>query len=305
MEPSLSHSIFKDGAAYVDGQFVPISEARIPLLDWGFLHSDATYDVVHVWQGSFFRLDDHLERFLRGVKRLYMSLPYDRDKVRDILFECVRLSGLRDAYVEMICTRGIPTPGSRDPRQCTNRFYAFVVPFIWVASPEKQMQGLHLIVSQVRRIPAESVDPTVKNYNWLDLVAGLYDAYSHGGETAILTDREGNAVEGPGFNIFLVKNGKIATPERGVLEGITRKTAIEMGRELGVPVEIRNVSAEEIRQADEVFVTSTAGGVMPVTMVDGHALGDGKPGPITLQLREHYWSLHQDPRYTSPIQYGD
>jgi len=305
MEPPLSRSMFTDGAAYVDGQFVPISEARIPLLDWGFLHSDATYDVVHVWQGSFFRLDDHLERFLRGVKRLYMSLPYDRDKVRDILFECVRLSGLRDAYVEMICTRGIPTPGSRDPRQCTNRFYAFVVPFIWVASPEKQMQGLHLIISQVHRIPAESVDPTVKNYNWLDLVAGLYDAYSRGGETAILTDREGNVVEGPGFNIFVIKNGKIATPERGVLEGITRKTAIEMGRKLNIPVEIRNVSAEEMHQADEVFVTSTAGGIMPVTKVDSHALGDGKPGPITLQLREHYWSLHRDPRYTSPIQYGD
>ena len=300
----MSRSAFTVGAAYIDDQFVPISEARIPILDWGFLHSDATYDVVHVWQGRFFRLEDHLDRFLRGAQRLCMTAPHDRDRIRDILFECVRLTGLRDAYVEMICTRGVPTPGSRDPRQCVNRFYAFAVPFVWIASPEKQKEGLHLIISQVNRIPAESVDPTIKNYHWLDLVAGLYDAYSRGGETAILIDRQGNVIEGPGFNIFVIKRGKIATPRQGVLEGITRKTVIEMSQALDIPVETRNVSAEQVRQADEVFVTSTAGGLMPVTKVDGRVLGDGKPGPISGRLREHYWGLHQDPRYASPIQYS-
>ena len=223
----MSRSALTGGAAYIDDQFIPISEARIPILDWGFLHSDATYDVVHVWQGRFFRLDDHLDRFLRGIGRLHMSLPHNRHKISDILFECVRLSELRDAYVEMICTRGVPTPGSRDPRQCVNRFYAFAVPFVWIASPEKQQEGLHLIISQVKRIPAESVDPTIKNYHWLDLVAGLYDAYSRGGETAVLIDREGNVIEGPGFNIFVVKSHKIATPGQDVLESITCKTVIE------------------------------------------------------------------------------
>ena len=300
----MCRSAFTGGVAYIDDQFVPISEARIPILDWGFLHSDATYDVVHVWQGSFFRLDDHLDRFLRSIGRLHMSVPYNRDTLCDILFECVRLSQLRDAYVEMICTRGVPAPGSRDPRQCLNRFYAFAVPFVWIASPEKQKEGLHLIISQVNRIPVESIDPTIKNYHWLDLVAGLYDAYSRGGETAILIDREGNVIEGPGFNIFVVKRSKITTPGRGVLEGITRKTVIEMSQTLEIPIETRNVPAEEVRQADEVFITSTAGGLMPVTKVDGRTLGDGQPGPITHRLREHYWGLHQDPRYASPIQYS-
>lgn len=302
MNSSTNRPPLTDGVAYIDGQFVPISEARIPILDWGFLHSDATYDVAHVWQGSFFRLDDHLDRFLRGVERLHMSLPFDRAGIRDILFKCVRLTGLCDAYVEMICTRGVPAPGSRDPRQCVNRFYAFAVPFIWVANPEKQAQGLHLIISHVRRIPESSVDPTVKNYHWLDLVAGLFEAYSRGGETVILRDDAGYIVEGPGFNIFTVKDGRIATPARGVLHGITRRTVIEMSQALGIPLETRDVAAEEIQQADEVFISSTAGGVMPVTQVDGHLLGDGKPGPITLRLREHYWRLHQDPRYTTPVE---
>lgn len=304
MKSSLSLSALAGGTAYIDDQFVPISEARIPILDWGFLHSDATYDVAHVWQGSFFRLDDHLDRFFRGIQRLHMSLPHNRDRIREILFECVKLSRLQDAYVEMICTRGVPTPGSRDPRQCINRFYAFAVPFVWIANPEKQKEGLHLIISQVQRIPAISVDPTIKNYHWLDLVAGLYEAYSRGGETAILSDPEGNVIEGAGFNIFVVKNGRIATPGHGVLEGITRRTAMEIGEMLNIPFETRNVPAEHVRQADEVFITSTAGGIIPVTRVDGQPLGDGQPGPITLQFHRQYWSLHQDSRYVSPVQYA-
>jgi branched-chain amino acid aminotransferase len=303
MNSTVRSSALKGGTAYIDEQFLPISEARIPILDWGFLRSDSTYDVVHVWQGSFFRLDDHLNRFLRSMQQLHMSLPQNRDRIREILFECVSLSGLQNAYVEMICTRGIPAAGSRDPRRCINRFYAFAVPFVWIANPEEQKEGLHLIISQVHRIPETSVDPTIKNYHWLDQVAGLYEAYSRGGETAILTDREGNVVEGPGFNLFVVKKGKLATPGRGVLEGITRRTVIEMGQMLEIPVATRNVSAEEVRQADEVFITSTAGGIMPVTKVDSHPLGDGKQGPVTSQFHKQYWSLHQDSRYVSPVPY--
>ncbi len=108
--------IYADGAAFMEGEYVPIAEARIPILDWGFLHSDATYDVVSVWDGRFFRLEDHLDRFERGVARLRMKLPYDRDRIRDIVFECVRKTGLRRAYVEIVATRGMPRPGSRDPR---------------------------------------------------------------------------------------------------------------------------------------------------------------------------------------------
>ena len=291
------------GAAFVEGRYVPVAKARIPILDWGFLRSDATYDVVHVRRGNFFRLEDHLDRFERGMAKLRMSLPYDRAGVRAILTECVRLSGLRDAYAEVVCTRGVPPPGSRDPRDCANSLYAFVVPFVWIATPEKQEQGLNAVVSHVRRIPPDSVDPTVKNYHWLDLVTGLYDAYDRGGETVILTDHANNVVEGPGFNVFAVKAGRISTPSRGVLEGITRRTVIELAAQHGIPLFPRTVPADELRAADEVFATSTAGGIMPVTTLDGRPVGTGKPGPATLQLREAYWDLHEDPRYALPVRY--
>jgi len=294
---------YANGAAFVEGQFVPVGEARVPILDWGFLRSDATYDVAHVWRGSFFRLEDHLSRFERGMAKLHMSLPYGRDDIRDVLVECVRLSGLRDAYAEIICTRGVPPPGSRDPRDCENRFYAFVVPFVWIADPEKQERGLHATISRVRRIDPSSVDPTVKNYHWLDLQRGLFEAYEQGGETAILVDSDDNVVEGPGFNVFAVRDGAISTPDRGVLEGVTRRTVIELAAEHGIPLEERAVPAEELRRAAEVFISSTAGGVIPVTTLDGEVVGRGDPGPLTRRLRAAYWDLHDDPRFSLPVAY--
>ena len=259
--------------------------------------------MVHLWRGSFFRLEDHLDRFERSMAKLHLRPPHGRDRIREILVECARLSGLRDAYAEVICTRGIPPAGSRDPRDCENRFFAFVVPFVWIAGPEKQERGLHATISGVRRIPPGSVDPTAKNYHWLDLTMGLYEAYERGGETAILVDRDGNVVEGPGFNVFVVKGGGILTPDSGVLEGITRRTVVELASDLGIPLERRAVPADEMHRAEEAFATSTAGGIMPVTKVDGKALGDGKPGPVTLQLRGAYWDLHRDRRYATPVRY--
>ena len=295
---------YGDGAAFVDGQFVPVAQARVPILDWGFLRSDATYDVVHVWRGSFFRLEDHLDRFERSMARLHMTVPYGRAEIREILARCVSLSGLREAYVEILCTRGVPPPGSRDPRECENGLFAFAVPFVWIADPEKQERGLDAVIGRVQRIQPEAVDPTVKNYHWLDLVAGLYEAYDRGGETVILTDGEGNVVEGPGFNIFAARGGEIFTPDSGVLEGVTRETVFGLASELGILLETRKVSAEEVREADEVFVTSTAGGIMPVTKVDGEPVGGGTPGSLTIRLREAYWALHEDPRFVTPVEYG-
>ena len=303
LRTSEDRSTYADGAAFVDGRFVPVGEARVPILDWGFLRSDATYDVAHVWRGSFFRLEDHLDRFERGMESLHLSPPYGRDEIREILAGCVRLSGLRDAYAEVICTRGIPRPGSRDPRDCENRFYAFVVPFVWIADPEKQEKGLHATIGHRQRIAPESVDPTVKNYHWLDLETGLLEAYERGGETVLLVDAEDNVVEGPGFNVFAVKDNEISTPDRGVLEGVTRKTVIELAAEQGIPLEARSVPADELRRADEVFLSSTAGGIIPVTTVDGEAVGGGEPGPMTRRLRDAYWELHDDPRFSLPVRY--
>jgi branched-chain amino acid aminotransferase len=292
---------FPPGTAYIDGRFCPISEARISVLDWGFLRSDATYDVVHVWQRRFFRLDAHLDRFLASVATLRLALPFDRAALAETLKECVRRSGLDDAYVEMICTRGFSPEFSRDPRAAVNRFIAFAIPFGWIADEEQRRRGLHLAIAEVRRIPPQSVDPRVKNYHWLDLVTGLFEAYDRGAENVLLCDLEGNVTEGAGFNLFAVTGGRVLTPASGVLEGITRATVLELCAELGLPAETGKVSAEALMAADEVFITSTAGGIMPVARIDHAAIGGGKPGRLTGKLTELYWAKHEDPAWTTPV----
>jgi branched-chain amino acid aminotransferase len=290
---------FSEGAAFVDGTYVPIAKARVPILDAGFIRSDCTYDVVSVWDGKFFRLADHLERFERGMRELRLSIGLERSDVAEVLAQLVRLSGLRDAYVEMIATRGLVV--SRDPREFENRFYAYAIPFVWISPPAQQEEGgLHLIISSVERISDRSVDPTVKNFHWGDLTRSLFEAFDAGARHALLVDRDGNVTEGAGFNIFVVRDGALATPERGVLLGITRKTVIELAAEAGIAVRQGVVTAAEVRAADELFLTSTAGGVMPVTMIEGRPVGDGTPGKITTILRQSYWEAHDDPRYATP-----
>jgi branched-chain amino acid aminotransferase len=299
-----SQADFSRGCAWQRGQFVPIAEAAVPITDWGFLRSDATYDVVTVWEGAFFRLQDHLERFFASCHRFRLDPGRGREEVTGILEECVRRAGLRSAYVEMIATRGQPPWGSRDPRQAVNQFYAFAVPYVWIANEEQRARGLNVVVSEVQRIPAASVDPTAKNYHWNDLTMGLLGALDAGGDTVLLTDSEGNVVEGPGFNVFAVSNGALVTPAEGVLEGITRRTVIEMAQARGMKVELRKLPAAELRSASEAFLSSSGGGVLPVTRIDGRPLGDGRPGPQTLALAESYWALHRDPRYSTPVRYG-
>ncbi len=295
---------YSRGCAWVDGEYVPVGEAKISLLDAGFSRSDVTYDVVAVWDGKFFRLDAHLDRFERSMKHLHMNLDLDRTEISEILHECVRRSGLRESYVDMIATRGRPGRGARDPWTFRNQFYAYAIPYIWIVEPDKQEAGSHLIVAQdTVRIPEASVDPTVKNFHWGDLTRGAFEARERGGSVVVLPDLDGNLTEGPGFNIFLVADGQLYTPDAGVLEGITRRTVLDIAAEQGLTTHVAPVPAADASQADEAFMTSTAGGVMPVTMIDGQPLGDGTPGPITMLLRQAYWDAHDDPRWTTPIDY--
>ncbi|MDX1737866.1 MAG: aminotransferase class IV [Alphaproteobacteria bacterium] len=293
---------YPEGVAYMDGQYIPISKARVSILDYGFLHSDATYDVVHVWNGAFFRIDSYIDRFQNSVEKLHMKLPFDKIQLKQILHNVAGLSGLQNAYVEMICTRGTSPTFSRDPRDAENRFMAFAIPLGFIANEKQLKDGLHLAITDMVRIPPSSVDPTVKNYHWLDMIAGLYEAYDKGAENAILRNASGNIAEGPGFNIFAVIDGKLITPASGVLLGITRQTMLDLAKELEIAHECREVSAEEVMQADEIFITSSAGGPMFVSQIDNQPVGRGNLA-IFSQLKKLYWEKHDLPEWKEPITY--
>jgi branched-chain amino acid aminotransferase len=289
---------FSTGAAFNHGRYVPIGEASIPMTDWGFLRSDACYDVATVWDGAFFRLGDHLERFFASCRRFRLDPGLNAAQITEILVQCVRLAGLRASYVEMICTRGQPPWGSRDPRQAANRFHAFAVPFVWIANAEQRARGLHVMVHrEVQRIAPQSVDPRAKNYHWADMTLGLLDALDAGHDTVLLTDGAGHVVEGPGFNVFALVDGVLHTPEAGVLEGITRRTAIEIAREQGRTLRIAPLPVALLARADEIFLTSSGGGLLPVSRLDGHAVGSGRPGPATQAMLDAYWAWHRRPEH--------
>lgn len=293
------------GAAWIGGQYCPVEEAKISVLDLGVTHSDCTYDVVHVWDGQFFRLADHLDRFAADLALLRIDPGYDRGQIEAILHGCVRHSGLRQAYVSMTCTRGRVPAGSRDLRTGRPTFYVYAVPFIWVSSPERQHTGASLHVSDRVRIPSACVDPRLKSYQWLDLDLALLEAYDHDAEQVLLRDLSGAITEGPGYNVFACVDGRWLTPATGALAGITRRTVIELAQQAGQPIAEGRLSVDDLRRADEVFITSTAGGIMPVSVIDGKPVGTGAPGPLTLQFRDRYWAAHTDPRYATPVRYDE
>ena len=295
------NEIFPQGYAWIDSKYVELAEAKIPILDWGFLRSDATYDVVHVWKGRFFRLDKHIDRFFESAKKLRMPCQINRDELKKILANCVIKGKLESAYVEMIQTRGMSPKFVRDPRLATPRVMAFAVPFGWILKQEDFEKGLNVLLTDIKRIPPSSVDPTIKNYHWMDLVTGMLDAYEKGNDTAVLVDENNNITEGPGFNLFCVNGSGIFTPDHGVLEGITRQSVFDLAKELYLPIMKKSISVEELYNAEELFATSTAGGIMPITKVSGKEIGKGSVGNLTRQLHKLYWQKHSDDSWSTSI----
>ena len=295
------NEIFPQGYAWIDSKYVELAEAKIPILDWGFLRSDATYDVVHVWKGRFFRLDKHIDRFFESAKKLRMPCQINRDELKKILANCVIKGKLESAYVEMIQTRGMSPKFVRDPRLATPRVMAFAVPFGWILKQEDFEKGLNVLLTDIKRIPPSSVDPTIKNYHWMDLVTGMLDAYEKGNDTAVLVDENNNITEGPGFNLFCINDSGIFTPDHGVLEGITRQSIFDLAKELKLPIMKKSISVEEMYNAEELFATSTAGGIMPITKVSGKEIGKGSVGNLTRQLHKLYWEKHSDDSWSTSI----
>ena len=295
---------FAGGCAWVRGQYVPAEEAQVPLFDLGFLRSDLTYDVPAVWDGRFFRLEDHLDRLERSMAKLRLAPPVDRDTLRAILIEAVRKTGLRDAYVDIIVTRGRFRPGVRDPRNTETALYAFVIPYVWVMPLAQQPVGGSAVVTRdVRRIPTGAVDPTVKNLQWGDFTRGIFEALDRGANWPFLPDGNGNLTEGIGYNIVMVKDRTVMTPARGVLEGVTRKTVMEIATAQALGVHLGDVPLGGLYDADEIFMCTTAGGIMPITTLDGEPVGGGQVGPVTSAIWDRYWALHADPVLTLAVNY--
>jgi len=294
------------GTAFCQGRIVPVQEASVPLVDCGFLHADAAYDVVTVSRGVFFRLEEHLTRMEESCRRFALTNPYSRSEVKDILSQMVATSGLKDAYVWWCVTRG-PLPEDRtDLSKYQNAMFAFATPYLFQAPDEMRTRGFDLIISkEYERISPKAVDPKAKNFHWMDMKMSLFEAVRAQKDWSVLTDADGYLTEAPGANIFFIKNGEMFTPADGCLLGITRKSVIELATELGLKVSIGNWPADDLLKADEAFTCSSAGGIMPIRSVDDQVLGGTfGPGPITTKLHNMYWEKRWSGWHATPVNYA-
>ncbi|KAJ6442488.1 class iv protein [Purpureocillium lavendulum] len=295
---------FAKGIAWIAGEYVPLHEARIPLLDQGFLHSDLTYTVPAVWDGRFFRLDDHITRLESGCDKVRLKLPMPREGLKRVLLDMVAKTGIRDAFVQIMVTRGFKGVRESQPHEIVNNLYIFVQPYIWVMEPEMQYGGGRAVIARtVRRVPPGSIDPSVKNLQWGDLIRAMHEARDRDALYPFLTDGDASLAEGSGFNILLVKDGVIYTPDRGVLPGITRKSVFDVAKAKNIEVRCETVPVDMAYQCDEIFMSTTAGGIMPITVLDGKPVNGGAVGPITQMIWDGYWAMHYSPESTIEVDY--
>ncbi len=281
----------EDLLVYINGEFVPASQAKISVFDHGFLYGDGVFEGIRAYNGRVFKLKEHIDRLYDSAKAIDLQIPISKEEFMEIILETLRRNKLRDAYIRPIVTRGIGDLGL-DPRKCKNPS------IIVIAQPWGRLygdlyeRGLRAVTVAVRRNAIDSLPPNIKSLNYLNNILAKIEANAKGGDEAIFLDHNGYVSEGSGDNIFIVKNGEVITPPTiNNLKGITREVVIELIKKLGIPFKETNISLYDLYTADEIFVTGTAAEICPITWIDGRIVGDGKPGKITKLLMEEFKKL--------------
>ncbi|MCS7121877.1 MAG: branched-chain-amino-acid transaminase [Archaeoglobaceae archaeon] len=276
---------------YIDGEFVPESQAKISVFDHGFLYGDGVFEGIRAYNGKIFRFWEHIDRLYDSAKTINLDIPIKKEEFAKIIVETLKRNNLKDAYIRPIVTRGVGDLGL-DPRKCKKPT------IIVITKPWEKLygslyeRGLKAVTVTVRRNPVDSLPPNIKSLNYLNNILGKIEANVKGGDEAIFLDVHGYVSEGSGDNIFIVKKGVVITPPAvNSLPGITRQVVIELLQKLKIPFKEINIGLYDLYTADEVFVTGTAAEIAPVVMIDGRIISDGKPGKITRLLMEEFKKL--------------
>lgn len=273
---------------YLDGKFVPESEAKISVFDHGFLYGDGVFEGIRAYDGKVFRLREHIDRLYDSARAINLEIPLSKEEFENVILETLRRNKLRDAYIRPIVSRGVGDLGL-DPRKCKKPTVIVITKPWGKLYGDLYSKGLKAITVAVRRNSYDALPPNIKSLNYLNNVLAKIEANVKGGDEAIFLDRNGYVSEGSGDNIFVVKRGKITTPPTiNNLRGITREVVIEIINRLGIPFYEANLGLYDLYTADEVFVTGTAAEVAPIVEIDGRIIGDGKPGKITKQIMEEF-----------------
>ena len=283
----------KDGFIWMDGEFVDWSQAKVHVLTHTLHYGLGVFEGVRAYltdQGTkIFRLEDHTNRLFESADAVNMEIPFSREKFNEVQKEIFKVNNLKEGYIRPMCFYGAQGMGLRADNLKT---HCIVAAWEWPSymSPEAFDEGIKIKISSYKRQTNNLVSRSKVNGNYVTSIMALQEAMQEGFDEALLLDDETNISEGSGENLFLVKEGRLFTPDLAAsLNGITRKSIISLAEEDGIEVKVKKISLSEILDADELFFTGTAAEVVPIRMVDQNLIANGKRGPITKILQKKYF----------------
>ena len=282
-----------ENVAYLDGRFLPESEAKVTIFDHGLLYGDGVFEGIRAYNKRVFKLERHVERMYQSAKAIDLKIPHTPEEFRDLILETCRRNNVVDGYIRPIVTRG-PGDLGLDPRKCKRGATVAIIaqPGIMLYPKDKYEKGLKLVTSSYRRVPPQSLSPSIKSLNYLNQILARIEANQYGADEALLLDIQGYVSEASADNFFIVQNHSIMTPYTSTnLPGITRETVMELAEKMGIKVIERPFTLFDVWASSEAFITGTAAEIGPVVEVDGRTIGDGKPGKVTKQLMKAFREL--------------
>ncbi len=277
---------------WINGQLYSSEDARVSVFDHGLLYGDGVFEGLRSYGGKVFRLREHVVRLFESAKAIWLEIPLTQQALCDAIDQMVKTNEIDDGYVRVIVTRGAGTLGL-DPRKCKDPQIIIIADAIALYPSEYYENGLEIITVSVSRNHPAALSPRIKSLNYLNNILAKIEGLQSGCIEALMLNHKGEIAECTGDNIFLVKQGELRTPplDAGILAGITRKAVSEIAEGVGIDVRRVALTKHDVYTADEVFLTGTAAEVVPVVKVDSRCIGNGKPGPITCDLKERFQAL--------------
>lgn len=280
---------------YLDGQFVKQSEAKVSVFDHGLLYGDGVFEGIRAYNGRIFKCKEHIDRIFAAAKAIMLEIPMTKAELTEAMLETCRRNNLSDGYIRLVVTRGTGDLGL-SPTKCPKATVFIIAATITLYPQEMYEKGMPVVTATQRRNKATIVDPQVKSLNYLNNILAKIEANRAGVLEAIMLNEDGIVAECTGDNIFIIKDGVIYTPpiHVGILDGITRRTVIDLAKQLGYELYEKEFTLFNVYNADECFLTGTAAEVIPVTQADGRVIGEGVAGPITKKLLEAFHGYAQN-----------
>lgn len=281
---------------YLNGQMVPRSEAKVSVFDAGFVLGDGIWEGLRLHKGALLFLDAHLERLYDGARAIALDIGMTREEVKRALALTLAANNMaHGAHIRLMITRGEKKAPNQDPRNALGKPTVVIVAEYKEPSAEIATRGLNLRTSSIRCTPREMFDMRINSHSRLALIVALNEVIRAGADEALMLDPHGFVSSCNATNFFFVTNGEVRTSSgEFCFNGITRGNVIVLCRREGIPLRLGNFLPEDVRSADEAFVTGTFGGVTPVREIDGRMLSVPLPGPVTQRLRALYAALKDE-----------